>query len=146
VERRVDILLKERWFAVCDRYQRLGYPALSGPETVWVSVRVLIDAVENGGLISYFYNYGADSLAECVAALDVLGARSVREEMERVCALFPGGVPATVEGRNEVIDSWPDNDEEIDGILGGVDERLMPMMPKLEARLHQFLRRSGVVT
>src|SRR6185369_11395560 len=47
------------WKALCDRRKSLGYSALSDGDRVWLNVRWLIDSVENGGLISYFYNSAA---------------------------------------------------------------------------------------
>jgi hypothetical protein len=134
------------WNALCDKRSRGGYVALTSAERIWLDVRSLIDSVENGGLISYYYNSGADRLPECMAALDHLGAIDIRRQVERVNALFPGGVPPSLNARNDVIDSWDDDNERIDALLTEVDEALMPMLEELEVKLEDFLRRSGLVT
>lgn len=128
------------WEAVCERWAAGGYGALSGEERLWFNVRSLIDAVEGGGLMSYFYNSGADSYGDMLRALDRLEAGSVKAQVERVVQLFPGGVPGDVEGRNRVIDSWEDDDESVDRLLEEVDDALMPQMEELERRLDVFVR------
>lgn len=141
-------LLQQRWADVCRRWDAKGYAALSQPERTWLNVRSLIDSIENGGLISYFYNSAADTFDDCLKALDQLGAQQVKEQIERIRGLFPGGVPDTLEARNVIINSWPKEGDvnTIDQLLDEVDERLMPMMASLEENLSAFVRRSGLVT
>ena len=139
--------LQSRWHDVCARWDRgAGYGSLSNTERVWLNTRCLIDSIENGGLISYFYNSGADTLSDCLDALKRLGAQDVSKQVLRLCALFPGGVPETGDARNDVINSWSDDDPGIDATLEEIDERLMPMMSDLETRLTNFLRDAGVAT
>ncbi|MBN1511061.1 MAG: DUF4375 domain-containing protein [Phycisphaerae bacterium] len=129
-----------RWKAVCDKLACEGYDALTPPERIWVSVRSLIDSTENGGLISYYYNTGADTLPDCLAALDSPGAEDVRRQVERVNALFGRQVPPSLAGRNRIIDSWGDDDERIDAVLTEVDDALQPMFESLETKLDSFPR------
>ena len=135
---------RDAWARVCDKVGDGGYSALSEAERVWFNIRALIDSIEGGGVISYFYNSGADTLADCVAALDRLGAGAAKRELERVGALFPGGIPASMEARNAVIDSWDESDESIEQLLDAVDATLMPMVPDMEERLSGFLRQSTI--
>lgn len=107
-------------------------------------MRSLIDFTANDGLISYDYNSGADTLPDCLAALDSLGANDVRQQVERVNALSGGSVPLSQEARNRIIDSWNDDDERIDALFAEVDDALMPMLKELDEKLEQFLRDAGV--
>ena len=134
-----------KWFALCDKAEDLGYPNLTPTEQVWMDIRSLIDSTNNGGIISYFYNSGADRLNECLAALDLLDATTVRAQLERIIALFPDGVPDTVIGRNEVIDSWDDNDESINSLLEEVDNVMFSQIEQLEEKLNQFLIEQGLL-
>jgi hypothetical protein len=131
------------WTALCDRQMQVGYAALSSDEKSWISIRALIDSVQNGGAISYFFNSGADMLPDCLRALDELGAVSVRRNLERVMALFPAGVPDTMDERNAVIDSWPD-DGRVSARLKDIDAALMPLVAELDRTLDAFLQRSGL--
>ena len=139
---------QKRWYEVCDREEKRGYVSLAQEEKLWLNIRSLIDSIENGGLISYFYNSYADTIQDCLCNLQVIGAKDVKTQVERVCALFPDGVPSNIEGRNEVIDSWPDDEEEsaIDLLLEEVDAILMPCMGDLETRLERHLERCGLIT
>ncbi len=134
-----------KWFALCDKAENLGYQNLTPAEQVWMDIRSLIDSTNNGGIISYFYNSGADRLNECLAALDLLDATTVRAQLERIIALFPDGVPDTVIGRNEVIDSWDDNDESINSLLEEVDNVMFSQIEQLEEKLNQFLIEQGLL-
>ena len=137
---------EQAWASVCDRLSTAGYDALSSSERDWVNLRSLIDSIENGGLISYFYNSGADHLADCLEALRRIDAPRALQEVQRVCALFSGGVPSNIDERNDLINAWADSpqSEEIDALLEDVDGRLMPMMDRLETQLSSFLRSHGL--
>jgi len=130
------------WEMLCDKLASSGYSALSERERVWFNIRALIDAVEGGGIISYFYNSGANTLGDCTAALERLGASDVKRQIDRVSALFPGSVPTSVADRNVIVDSWDEAGEAADKILEEVDDVLMPMMEDLEEELARFLERS----
>ena len=134
--------VEARWERLVDRWATDGYESLSPDEKIWLNIRQLIDSTQNGGLISYFFNPGADTYSDCPGALSLLGAQEVREQVEKVASLFPGGVPQSIEARNEVIDSWAD-DPKIEELLEEVDETLMGEIPNLESRLEDYLRRSG---
>jgi hypothetical protein len=141
----MDELTLQKWYAVCDKVRDQGYSHLTLVEQVWIDIRNLIDSTANGGLISYFYNSGADRLNECLLALNLLGADVVRAQVDRVSALFPGGVPQTVSGRNEVINSWDDDDESIDDLLEDVDNVMFSQIGQLEEKLAQFLADNGLL-
>src|SRR5262249_1702265 len=94
------------WAALCNRVATSGYAAASRPEKTWLNIRWLIDSIENGGLISSFYNSYADTVADCLDDLASLGATAVRSQVQRVCALFPDPIPTTLLARNKIIDSW----------------------------------------
>jgi hypothetical protein len=136
--------LDKEWQGLCGRLEAVGYAALSGDERTWLNVRRLIDSVENGGLISYFYNSGADTFLDCRAALDQLGAQTVIAHVDRVAGLFGPEVPLTLEKRNAVIDSWP-NDGVRNRILEEVDEQVVPLMHELEDTLEAFLAQTRLV-
>jgi Domain of unknown function (DUF4375) len=139
-------LAEQAWADVCNRLSEIGYDSLAPIERDWVNLRSLIDSIENGGLISYFYNSGANHLADCLEALRRIDAPRALHEVQRVCALFPGGVPANIDDRNDLINSWADSpkNEEIDTLLKDVDDRLMPMMEGLETQLSGLLKHNGV--
>jgi len=131
------------WRALCDRRKSSGYSSLLDGERVWLNVRWLIDSVENGGLISYFYNSAANTFSDCREALLALSAHDVLLRVERIAALFGAVVPTTVVTRNEIMDAWPDDEDQAQ-LLEQIDEELMPMMSELEDQLRTFLVRAGL--
>lgn len=138
------LVADDRWSELCDHWEKDGYESLSRPEKTWLNIRTLIDSIENGGAISYFFNSGADTLADFLEDLRTLEAESVRAQVERVAGLFPEGVPGDIEARNAIIAAWPD--EEVEPLLEEVDDELMPLISSLEQRLDEFLERSGLAS
>lgn len=128
------------WDRLCDKIERAGYESLTPREAAWVTVRTLIDDTRNGGLISYFYGSGADNLDECRAALRMLRAPAVVACLDYVAALFAPESLATVESRHEEIDSWNDDDEQIDEMLAQLDDKLDELFEDLEEKLDAFVR------
>jgi hypothetical protein len=62
--------------------------------------------------------------------------------------VFPGGVPATLEGRNAVIDAWPQDEagDERDARLAAIDQEIETLIPDAGARLQAFLVAEGLAT
>src|SRR4030095_965914 len=136
-----------QWQALCDRLARRGYSSLSDNEKIWVNVRALIDSTNNGGFISYFYNSYADTLQDCLRALDALEAHEIRAQVERVCSLFGTRVPPDIDERNEIINSWPDEGtdaETRDTLLEEVDQALFKRFDALEDRLEAVVKEARI--
>jgi Domain of unknown function (DUF4375) len=144
----MDELLAKRFREVVSRAYASGFQTLTGPERVWVNTRALIDSVENGGAISYFYNSPADHLTDCMSALTQLELHDIAAALARVCSMFPSGVPATLEGRNAIIDAWPQDEagDERDARLAAIDHQIEVLIPDAEARLQAFLVAEGLAT
>ena len=138
--------LERAWRALCGKWNRSGYASLSTDERVWFTARSLIDAVENGGLISYFYNSGADHLPDCRSALQDLNALNVLSYVDRVARLFGPEVPLTVNERNQIIDSWPEHDDALEALLNSIDHELMPLMLVLDDELESFVVQRGLAS
>ncbi len=134
--------LSNQWDRLCDRWSAEGYASLSDDEKVWLNVRALIDSVENSGLISYFYNSGADTYEDCLSALRRLKAVEVVDQVSRLGALFGDAVPSSLEERNVIINSWSDEGQENE-VAEEADEVLMPLMAGLDKQLDEYLLRQG---
>lgn len=55
---------QEDWEKLVGKVFQHGYRSLTPEETVWFNVQSLTQAVNDGGLISFFYNSGADHLED----------------------------------------------------------------------------------
>ncbi len=129
--------LNKVWHKVCEKQAEQGYEALLEWEGIWLDVGSFLLSLNNGGLVSYFYNSYADHCNECLDALAKLDAMDVRSQLLDFCELFPGGVPANLEHRNAVINGWND---EIEGKRSDeIDDAILPLLPDLERRLDEFV-------
>jgi hypothetical protein len=53
-------IIQADWKKLCQKMEQTGVTSLDGNERIWINVDGLIGDVNGGGLISFFYNYGAD--------------------------------------------------------------------------------------
>ncbi len=130
--------LESKWFEICDRLSSDGYESLSDPEKLWVSVRELIDSTNNGGLVSYFYNSGANHIGTCISGLEQLGAGEIRSKLQLTKGLFPLSHLETLSGRNEIINSWPEGGNEF-SLFDSLDDELLPKLDSLEVQLEYYV-------
>ncbi|WP_197204003.1 DMP19 family protein [Crateriforma conspicua] len=131
------------WKAVCTKMSTQGYNSLDEAEQVWLNARGLIDAVHDGGLVSYFYNGWADDYDDMIDALTELEAFDVLEIVEQFGGLFGDEVPDDINQRNSIIDSWGENGPE-SKYCDRVDDDLMPLLDELEnGPLRAFLVKHG---
>ncbi len=131
---------QKAWEELCDSLDTKGYKHLSPDQRIWMNVRVLIDAVNDGGLISFYYNSGADHLKEALADLHTIGAPNIIDLLEQINALFPDRKPSSdIDERNDVISSW--HDDEHDQLLEQLDEKFDALEAKLEAKLQPIIKR-----
>jgi hypothetical protein len=122
----------ERWEELWKRIRSGGHESLNEWEKDWINLRSLIDSINNGGMISYFYNPSGDQLAECLVALDRLNAYDLKSQVLKICELFPTGVPDSISERNDVIRSW---DDDVDDMLAEIDDSTAPLLEDLETKL-----------
>ncbi|WP_410511499.1 DUF4375 domain-containing protein [Paenibacillus sp. BR2-3] len=105
----------------------------------WYNTRVLIDSVNDGGLISFYYNTGADYLIETMEDLHRIKADKVIKLLLKVNKLFPeGNVPTDIDERNEIISSW--DDEETDSKLEKIDDQFYELEEDLEKRIEPVIK------
>ena len=126
------------WKQLCEKWNTDGYESLSEPEQVWVNTRGFIDSVNNGGLVSFFYNSAADRYEDTTIALDELEAIEALDILESFAAFFGDEVPDDIDERNAIINSWAIGSEE-NKASENVDTVLMPMFDALEEKLNQYL-------
>src|SRR5262245_14374800 len=109
------------WARLVRRYFDNGIQSLTPDERVWFCCQSLAQAIFDGGLISYYFNSGANDLNDCLAALEMLGEHDLVRVIRQINSrLFPSGVPAKLDDRNRIISSWPD-DGEIDDFLDPIE-------------------------
>lgn len=72
----MDFMVWEKhWQELVNKYSATGYDSLTSDERTWFNIQCLIDAIDNGGIISFYYNSGADYLEETMEDLNKLKAK-----------------------------------------------------------------------
>ena len=110
------------------------FQSLIPNERIWFTVQGLLGDVNNGGLISHYYNHGADRNKETIDDLETLGFSDIADLLKRINNWFPGGQPSPdVEERNRVISDW--EGEEYDELLENFDNQFYDKGKELEDEL-----------
>src|SRR5580658_9571121 len=121
-----------------------NYQLLSPDERIWYNIQALKDAVDNGGLISYYYNDGANHLSETIADLKTIGADNIVALLQQVNQLFPDEVSAlSINERNNVISTWEDG--AFDDLLNKLDAHFYKEEPTLETALIEHIVAKGII-
>ncbi|OJU13691.1 MAG: hypothetical protein BGN88_06600 [Clostridiales bacterium 43-6] len=133
---------QDKWDAVVDKGCS-DYSSLTKEERICFNIRCLIDAVNNGGIISYYYNSGADYWIETVADLKSLGLGKAAELILKVNALFPNQKPSLdLEERNNQFDEFEEDDEKIEELLDYVDTSFYEMQDEIEAVFEAYITKT----
>ena len=132
---------QEQWAVLVDRYFGKGINSLSPNERIWFCGQSLVQAIFDGGLISYYFNSGANDMDECLRSLEVLQEHRLASLIRAVnTKLFPGGVPEDIDDRNRLINSWPD-DSELDHFLDPIEQEAESIAEALDRKLVAFIER-----
>jgi hypothetical protein len=119
------------------------YSSLTRDERIWFNIQCLIQDVDNGGLISHYYNSGANYNQHTIEDLDWLGFRDISTFLTQINQLFPNGRPSKdIEERNSVIESWPDG--KYDYMLDELDQQFYQKENDLENKLVQYIERMNL--
>lgn len=130
---------QESWQILFEKLDAQGYESFTPDERIWYNVRGVIDSVGNGGIISIYYNHGADNLEDTMEDLNKLNASNIVELIIKVNKLFPNGKPSRdIDERNEVIDSWDGENLEL---FEALDEIFYKLESDLELKLEAVVQR-----
>lgn len=120
------------------------YNSLTVSERIWFNTRMIIDSTNNGGLISYYYNSGAENVYDAIEDLKFLGFENVAELIQRYNEiLFKGGtVPKGINERNKFVNEI---DEQMDDSLQNIEIDLTKVIDGLENQLGKFLKNEKLI-
>lgn len=120
------------------------YDSLTSTERIWFNTRVLIDSTNDGGLISYYYNSGAENVYDAIEDIKSLGFDSVAKLIKKYNEiLFKGNiVPKDIAERNKFIDKL---DEQTDNSLQEIEFDLTSLVDDLEKQLERFLKEEKLI-
>jgi len=134
---------QNEWEIICDK-AFTEYSKLSSAERTWFNVQCLINAVNNGGIISYYYNNDADYYQETMDDLKKLGQNKIIDLMERSAKIFPNNIVSkTIDERNNVISNLLEG--EFDDELTKIDEIFFKYENELEQSLINYLIKYEII-
>lgn len=130
---------QKKWEGIVDKALD-DYNSLSFDERICYSIRILVDSVNNGGLISFYYNSGADYIDQTIEDLKHIDENYIVVLLEKMNSLFPNSKPPQdVDGRNEVISNWDDDDDERDKLLKMLDDKFYQLEDRLEEKFERII-------
>jgi hypothetical protein len=129
---------EKAWKELFKKLEESGYEKLNMNERVWLNIDGLIGDVNGGGLISFFYNHGADNYGDTIDDLNTIGVPKAIALVKKIAELFPIGKPSkNIEERNEVIDSW-DHDE-LNDFFEELDNQFYEITDDIEKKLEPII-------
>ncbi len=115
------------------------YGSLTAEERIWFNLQNLIASVDNGGLISHYYNSGADRNKETIEDLHSIGFPEVANLLTQINAWLPcGQVSTDIDERNNVISDWQEG--EYDELLDNFDKEFYERETELENTLIKHIK------
>ncbi len=131
----------DKWTYLVEKAYSEDHGALTEHEKVWFNIQCLIEAVNNGGFVDYYSSSVADTVNDCVHALDVIGAVNSKKLVERVNSLFEHGVPKDMDERNMEMDRWPTSKE---AVINDVEIAYFTQEENIEELLVNFIVEKGI--
>ncbi len=129
---------QDNWVKIVDKGCE-NYSALTPDERIWFNIETLIAQVDNGGLVSFYYNSYAERVYETIEDLISLGFPDIANSLIEINKLFPNEKPSMdVDERNEVISNWPD--DKYDFLLENLDNHFYTKEHELEQRLISHIK------
>jgi hypothetical protein len=139
----------EQWIKIVEKaninYNGINnYNTLTNEEKVWYHIQLLIASVDNGGMISFFYNHEAEYFSETIESLKELKHEKIIKLMKKIAKLFPKGiVPKNIDKRNEIINNI--QDRKYEKLHEKIDREFYKVENKLEADLIEYIIKNKLV-
>jgi hypothetical protein len=143
IEIKTEISAHDKWCKVVDKAMK-NYQSLSRIERVWYNSRAVIDATNNGGLISYYYNSGAENVYDAIEDIELLGKDRIVEIIKEFnkTLFLELKVPTDIYERNKFIENLTEN---ADDKLQDLESELALLIDDLENQLNIFLTKEKIL-
>lgn len=108
-----------------------NYLSLTSDERLWYNIQSPIGSVDNGGLISFYYNSYVERVYETIEDLKFLGFQDIANILIEINKLFPNEKPSIdINERNISISNWPNGKYEL--VLDNLDKLFYSKEEQLE--------------
>lgn len=134
-----EISVDSKWANLVDKAMK-NYNSLTKNERIWFNLRVLIDSFNDGGLISYYYNSGAENVYETIEDLQILGLEKLVTIIKKYneTLFHDTKVPKDINERNEFVSKL---DKKTDSLLQDLESDFQDQLETLEKRLETFINK-----
>ncbi len=133
--------IHDDWMDLVGKESSRGYETLTDHEKVWFNIQCLVQALNSAGFVSYYSSSVANTVDDCLHALDVIGAANSKVLVERVNSLFEHGVPKDMDERIMEIDHWPTSNE---AVLNDMEIAYFTQEEDVEELLVNFIVEKGI--
>ena len=130
-------ILDLAWDALHQKFREQGFGHFNKSERLWYELVGLRGEIGNGGILQFFYNYGADHISLVLEGLKTIGAEGTLVFVEEVAKIFEGAKPNTRANRIALMEDWSD-DEYPDEFWEDIDHRLWTQIADLDNKLDVF--------
>jgi len=133
----------DNWASIVNKASN-NYYSLNSSERIWFNCQVIIDSTQNGGLISYYFNSGAENVYDAIDDIKSLGFENIAGIIQKYnLILFKElEVPTDIYKRNEFINSL---DESTDELLQSLETELAKLIQDFKMGLLTFLRKEKMI-
>jgi len=139
----LDAVYQDKWSIVAEKGIE-QYNVLTSSERIWYNIRGIIDSTNNGGLISYYYNPGAENVYDAIEDLENLGLDNIALIIKKYNQILFDGkiVSKDLNERNNFVNSLS---EQRDELLQDLEFELAKQIDDLENKLTSFLEKEKLI-
>ncbi|MBP0726135.1 DUF4375 domain-containing protein [Bacillus sp. RG28] len=134
---------EQRWKELFEKLEKEGYINLSSDERLWYNVRGFIDAINSGGIGSFYIDKWFENMNDTLDDLKKLEANNAIEMLNQVNELLPKGI--LLRDPDEISDVFANMDEqseEFDEFLNELNEKFEEdIEDELETKLDEVVKR-----
>jgi hypothetical protein len=127
---------EEQWEELVDKAMK-DYNSLSRDERIWYNTQTLMEQAGNAGIISYYYNEGADHVMDAIEDLEIIGFTEPTGLLRRINDIFHSGTLSDIEKRNETINGW--EDDRYGKLFEEADEKFEGFQKQFEMKILDFI-------
>jgi hypothetical protein len=134
--------VEEQWEELVDRAAK-DYNGLSRDERIWYNTQTLMEQSGNAGIISYYYNEGADHVMDTIEDLEIIGFTEPAGLLMKINDIFSSGTLLDIEKRNEMINTW--EDDRYGKLFEETDEKFEGFKKQFEKKIMDFIVSKGLI-
>lgn len=133
---------EKRWKELYEKLEEDGYKKLTPDERLWFNSRSVIDAINSGGIGSYYVNRWFENMDDTLEDLEKIKGHNVIHMLKQVNELLPNG--ALLKGADELCEIIADLGEESDDfaeLLEEINEKFEDIEEEIEEKLDKVVAR-----